>query len=113
MGVETVDGKDCYKVVVTPKEGSTQTRYYDKATNLLLKTVRTVKTPMGEITSEALMVDYRKDGDILAPHKVTQKVAGQEITMTIESLQYNAEIPKDKLALPDEVKALIAKGKQG
>jgi zinc protease len=111
VGVETVEGKDCYKVVLTPKEGSPQTRYHDKETHLLLKTARTVKSPMGEITAESLIGDYRKDGDILTPHKVTQKVAGQEITITIESVQYNVEIPKDKLALPDEIKALIAKGK--
>lgn len=111
VGVETVEGKECYKVVLTPKEGSPQTRYYDKATNLLLKTARTVKSPMGELTVESISSDYRKEGDILTAHKVTQKVAGQEVTMTLEGIQYNADIPKDKFGLPDEIKALVAKGK--
>src|SRR5437868_4503983 len=34
-GVEKVDGKDCYKVLMTPKEGMPMTRYYEKKSNLL------------------------------------------------------------------------------
>jgi hypothetical protein len=111
VGVEAVDGKDCYKVVVTPKEGSPQTRYYDKQSNLLVKVTRTVKSPMGELTAETMLTDYRKEGDIMMPHKMTSKVAGQEIKMTVDSVQYNVEIPKDRFDLPEEIKALVQKEK--
>src|ERR1035438_10536976 len=37
VGVETVDGKECYKVVLTPKTGSPNTRWFDKETNLLVR----------------------------------------------------------------------------
>ncbi len=111
VGVESIDGRPCYKVVVTPREGSPQTRFYDKETNLLVKTMRKAKTPMGEIDAESTASDYRKDGDILSPHKMTQKAAGQEIVMTVESVQYNASIPKEKFEIPGEIKALMAKGK--
>jgi hypothetical protein len=43
------------------------------------------------------------------PHKVTQSTAGQQIAITIDSVKYNAEIPKEKLEVPDEIKALIKK----
>jgi hypothetical protein len=82
IGVENVDGKACYKVVLTPKEGSPQTRFYDKETNLLLKSTRKLKTPMGEIEAESAAADYR----------------------------YNVTIPREKFDLPEEIKALIAKG---
>jgi outer membrane lipoprotein-sorting protein len=110
-GVENVDGKPCYKVVLTPKEGSPEERYFDKDTNLLVKGARKVKSPMGELAAEGFTADYRKEGEILIPHKVTQKVAGQEIQMTIDRVEYNVTIPKEKFTLPDEIKALIAKGK--
>jgi zinc protease len=108
-GVEQVDGKDCYKVQLTPKEGMAMTRFYDKQSNLLLKMVMTVKNPMGEFPVESRVSDYRKEGDILMPHKITQSAAGQEITINIESVKHNAEIPKDKFDLPAEIKALIKK----
>src|SRR5262249_46603695 len=108
-GVEQVEGKDCYKVLLTPKEGMAITRYYDKDSNLLVKMVMTVKNPMGEIPVESLIGDYRKEGTILMPHKVTQKAAGAEIAITIDSVKYNAEIPKDKFDPPAEIKAMLTK----
>jgi outer membrane lipoprotein-sorting protein len=108
-GIEQVDGKDCYKVVLTPNEGVPMTRFYDKQSNLLVKMMMTVKTPMGEFPVESALSDYRKEGDILMPHKLTQKVAGQEMATSIESVKYNAEIPKDKFEIPEEIKALMKK----
>jgi len=108
-GIEQVDGKDCYKVQLTPKEGMTVTRFYDKESNLLVKMLMTVKSPMGEIPVESSVGDYRKEGAILMPHKVMQKAAGQEIAITIESVKYNAEIPKDRFDPPDEIKAMLKK----
>ena len=43
VGVETVDGKECYKVALTPKEGSPSTRFYDKQSGLMIKLVMTLK----------------------------------------------------------------------
>jgi outer membrane lipoprotein-sorting protein len=108
-GAEKVDGKDCYKVVLTPSQGSPQTRFYDKESNLLVKMTMTVKNPMGEIPVESTVSDYRKEGSILMPHKITQSAAGQEIAIVIDKVQYNAEIPKDKFEPPDEIKALMKK----
>jgi hypothetical protein len=108
-GVEQVDGKDCYKVQMTPKEGMAQTRFYDKESSLLVKMVMTVKNPMGEIPVESYVGDYRKEGGLLVAHKVTQKAAGQEIAITIENVKFNAEIPKDKFVPPDEIKAMMTK----
>jgi len=41
------------------------------------------------------------------PHKVTQKAAGQEFSISIDKVEYNAEIPKEKFELPAEIKALM------
>jgi outer membrane lipoprotein-sorting protein len=108
-GTEQVDGKDCYKVVMTPKEGFPMTRYYDKQSNLLVKMTMTVKNPMGEFPVSSVVGDYRKEGSILMPHKISQSAAGQEILITIDSVKFNAEVPKDKFDYPDEIKAMLKK----
>jgi hypothetical protein len=107
--IEAVDGKDCYKVVLTPSTGSPVTKWFAKDSNLLVKTAATVKTAMGEIQSESYPSDYRKEGDILLPHKTVQRAMGQEITITIDTVKYNVEIPKDKFDLPAEIQALVKK----
>jgi Protein of unknown function (DUF620) len=108
-GVESVDGKDCYKVVLMPKVGSPVTKWYDKDSNLLVKMSATVKTAMGEIQSESTLSDYRKEGDILVPHTTVSRAMGQEFTISIDSVKHNAEIPKDKFELPAEIQALLKK----
>jgi hypothetical protein len=37
------------------------------------------------------------------------KAGPMEFAMTIDSVQHNPEIPKDKFEIPDEVKALLKK----
>jgi hypothetical protein len=64
---------------------------------------------MGEIQSDSAYSDYRKEGDVLVPHKVVTHVATMELVMTVDSVQTNTEIPKDKFDPPAEVKALMNK----
>ena len=108
-GLEKVDGKDCYKVQLTPKEGMAMTRYYDKESNLMVKMVMTVKNPMGQFPVESKVSDYRKEGEILMPHKISQSAAGQEIAISVDSVKLNPEIPKEKFDPPAEIKALMKK----
>jgi hypothetical protein len=69
----------------------------------------TSKTPMGEVQSETMYSDYRKEGDLTVAHKMNTKVATMELSMTVDSVQTNPEIPKDKFDPPDQVKALMKK----
>jgi hypothetical protein len=109
VAAEPIDGKDAYKVVLTPKSGKPVTKWFDKESNLVVKSAVLSKSPMGEIPVESTVGDYRKEGDILQPHKLVSKVAGQELTITIDKVEYNAAIPKDKFDPPAEVKALMNK----
>jgi len=85
------------------------TNWYDKETNLVVKMSLTARTAMGDIQSESLMSDYRKEGEILVPHKVQNKVATMEVVTTLDSVQHNVEIPTEKFEVPAEVKALMKK----
>jgi hypothetical protein len=69
----------------------------------------TAKSPMGEVQSDSLISDYRKEGEVLMPHKVVSKVATMELVMTVESVQHNPEIPADRFDVPEEVKAMLKK----
>jgi zinc protease len=109
VGMDTVDGKECYKVELTPAEGGPIQQCYDKQSGLLLKLTMTAQSPMGEQKVDMFPSDYRKEGDTLMPHKMKQSVAGQEIAFSVDSVTFNSEIPADKFALPDEIKALVNK----
>ncbi len=106
-GVEDVDGKPCYRIVMTPLSGRPETEYYDKASGLLVRQTATAVTPMGEIAVDARVSDYRKEGALLMPHKVQQTLAGQQIQLSIDSVLQNPEFPKGRFEPPPEVKALI------
>jgi len=110
-GVEPVDGKVSYRVVLTPRDGQPETRYYDKASGLLVRTSMIMKTEMGEIPAEASVSDYRKVDGVLVPFLLKQKVLGQEFTVTVESIKNNVDIPADRFALPEDVKAIAERSK--
>jgi hypothetical protein len=109
VGADTVDGKDCYKVQLTPADGSPITQCYDKDSGLMVKMTMTAQGPMGDQPVDSFVGDYRKEGDVLMPHKIKQSAAGQEVVITIDSVTFNADIPADKFAVPDEIKALATK----
>jgi hypothetical protein len=109
---ETVEGHECYKVVLTPKEGKPTAEFFDKKTGMLIKTMVTRNTPMGEITAEVVADDYRKEGDVIIPHKLINRAAGQEFLIQVESVEVNVNLPKDRFDLPPEIQGLLKKAPQ-
>jgi hypothetical protein len=110
-GIEDVGGRPCYKVILTPREGKPETRYYDTKTNLLVKVAKIVKGPMGEVPAEVFLSDYKEVDGILIPHTIRQRAIGQEFLIVLEQIQHNTKIPPDRFDLPDDVKALVEKSK--
>jgi hypothetical protein len=64
---------------------------------------------MGDISAEVFADDYRKEGDLLAAHKLTNKFAGQEFQIAVQSVEFNVDMPKDRFDMPEEIKALLNK----
>jgi hypothetical protein len=108
VGTDTVDDHPCYKIVMTPEIGSPQTVYYDRKSYLTLKVDMTVKGPMGEMPVEVLIDDYKKIDGVMVPHKIVQRMMGMEQTLTLDRVENNVDIPADRFALPEAVKALLA-----
>lgn len=113
VGMEDVDGKPCYKVVMTPRDGQQETRYYDKASHLLVKLETKLKTHMGEVDLVARVSDYKKVDGILMPHKIVQDARGlQKMAIDTTAVKHNTTIEADRFNLPDDVKALLEKEKE-
>ena len=64
---------------------------------------------MGEIAMESRLGDYRKDGDILTPHRLELSAMGQNFVITIDTVKWNEEIPKSRFDVPADVQALLPK----
>jgi hypothetical protein len=109
-GEETVNGEPCYKLTLIPTDGEPETMFLSKKTGLALKMAVTANTQLGALTAEILFDDYKTFGGILTPAKITEKTAGQEITITVDSVEVNPEIPASQFAMPADVVALTDKG---
>jgi len=111
IGVELIEGRACYKVVLTPKTGKPHTFYFDQESNLLVKVESIVEHQMGTIPIEGFLSDYKEVDGILIPHKAKVKVLEQDTIITTESVEHNVEIPEDLFKLPEEIQALVNKAK--
>jgi len=109
IGVETIDGEECYKVVLTPETGKTETQYFQKKSGLAVKMTMTLVNQMGEVPAEVLISDYKEFGGVMIPTKQINKAAGQEFTTTIQTVSVNEEIPPERFEPPAEIKALLNK----
>jgi len=108
-GIETINGEECYRVVMTPAEGNPETLYLGRQSGLGVRMTTVSVTQMGDVPGEMLMSQYRDFGGILEPAKIVQKAAGQELALTIETVQVNAPIPAGRFDFPADVKALLDK----
>jgi len=108
-GTESVDGEPAYRVVMTPKDGPAMTRYYDQKSGLLVRGSVTITGPQGAVGVESRIGDYRKVGDLLVPHRLTQKLGGPEIVIKVERVMFNEAIPAERFIPPPDVKALLGK----
>ncbi len=112
-GVEDVKGKTCYKVLLTPLEGTDVIWFFRKDTGLLEKTVEEIQPTAGEkIETETYFSDYSKIGDILIARKSTVFENGQKkYDIVLDSIEFNVAMPANVFDLPLKVKELIEKKK--
>lgn len=102
----TFDGRECYKLSLTRKDGIEEIEFYDVNTGLKAGSINQRQSAMGKITSTATLREYKKFGDVVQPTVVTQAAMGAEFVMTITSVEYDKVDPA-VFDLPAEIKALI------
>ncbi len=109
-GEEDVAGNPAYKVILTPKDGGKpETRYYDKASGLLVRATIVTPSPMGEIPADQMFLEYRDFHGLKIPVRSVTKMGAAEMQVTVTSLDLNKPIPAEKFRPPPDVMALVAK----
>ena len=109
IGSESVNGEDCYKVLLTPSTGKPETRFYSKKSGLLLKTTTTAISPMGEVAVEVEVSDYKTFDGVLFPTQSKSKMGAQQMDMSITGISFDQPAPAGAFDLPPEIKALVDK----
>ena len=113
VSTEEVEGRTCYKLVLTDKDGEQHSRWYDKEAGLLVKLLLQVKLPQGQFPMEMRFYDYRETGGLLQARRTVRVMPGQEMESRVEKIETNVEIDPARFAMPDAVKALLEKQQPG
>jgi len=129
VGLEDINGKQCYKIVMTPFQGDQRIYFFENETFFLVKMIISppkidpdiektlipkIKEKYGEVPLtqkdmiELYLSDYRKDSDILIPHNILEISGGYEIfIINIENFKTNIDIPKGQFALPESIRHIL------
>ncbi|PTX60024.1 putative Zn-dependent peptidase [Kordia periserrulae] len=95
-GIESVDGKDAYAVVIEKSNGEKVTNFYDTKTGLKVKESSTGKGPGGqEMIQDRFFSDYKEIDGVMIPHGMVIPAAGQKLEMTALSTKINTPLTKE------------------
>ena len=122
IGDEDVDGTQCSEVVLTLKpidpkvEESPVTTFIAQDSGLIVKWTAKLtgelSGPQGNLEATIHLSDYRKIGDVSIPYQMKAAIQDNEISVKIEEIVFNTEIPPDKFALPEAVKEQLKNSKK-
>src|SRR5688500_1204264 len=113
MSMETVEladfeGKQAYTLRLIRAGGDTTFEYFDAESGLLVGTRATRDTQMGPMTATTVMTNYKDFGGIQMPTTTTVKTMGQEIVMSVTSIEWD-NVEPTAFELPPEIKVLVTK----
>jgi len=111
-GIDDIDGRQCFKVIMTPKSGNPQTFFFDTKSYLIVKSETTFSLQTGDVLIESYGFDYKEVDGILIAHTSKTFIMGQERIMVTESIEHNVEFQEDPFILPDEIQALVNRNKR-
>ncbi len=112
LGEATVEGKSTWKVELIPNDGRPETIYFDKESGLPIRVSQTLISPLGDISVDMILTDYREVDGIQTPFLMKQQAAGQVMAMRFSKISYTEKIPAERFELPAAVKALVAAQKK-
>ena len=87
MGEEVV-----YALEITDADGKVTTEYYGADSHLLVAEESTEEGPQGPMSISATISDYKEFGGIMFATKIEQKAGGQNVSVTIDSVEVNQKI---------------------
>jgi hypothetical protein len=92
----------CYEITVTAEGASPSKLLFSKSTGLLVQ--------MEQGTRVSKLGEYKEVNGIKIPHLIEQIESGDEpnITITMASVEFDADIPEGTFDTPGEIKAILA-----
>jgi len=117
VGRENFEGKDCYKLELVAKplagmdaektrEVRTINEFYEVASGLVAGSKGKQEGEMGGGPYTQIAADYKEFGGQLVATKNTVRASGQEIVLTIDTVEFDTA-GETTFALPKEIQALL------
>ena len=98
-GVEPINGKDAYAVEVADPRGKKSTEWYDVATGLKVRAVKTSKTEQGDVTTTTDFSDYKDYNGIKFPATINANFGPMPVKLVLESVNINKGIKDSEFAV--------------
>lgn len=111
-GEEQIDGTPCLVVTFKPYDPAylDVVCAFDKESFLVKKIVKETFFRDQSGLAEIYVYDYKEVDGILSPHTLKCFAKGEDDTIiTVDSIQYNVDIPDSQFELPQRVKVLLSK----
>jgi zinc protease len=93
VGKGKVGDEETYRLKVTYASGRVSVQQYSVKSGLLLQEETTSKEGDVETPITIDYKDYKKVGNVMFPHSITQSVSGQEFTVIYSDIKVNEVIP--------------------
>jgi hypothetical protein len=107
---EQIDGRDCYRVRLVPRDGSQDMiRWYARDTGLLYRSALAVRTDMGALPLVVTFEEYRSVADVKWPSRVRIAASGQETLFAADEVKLNEPLDEAVFEVPEEIRALASK----
>lgn len=96
------NGKTFKVIEITSKDAIPKTLYFDTDTKLLAQTVSKIATgPDTTVETTVSFSDYKELDGVKYPFTTKMKIIGQDVTLSVSSIQQNIEVDDAIFALPE------------
>ena len=107
---EWVDGHDCYRVRLVPRDGSPDMiRWYDRSTGLLYRSSMATRTDMGELPVVLTFEEYRDIAGVRWPSRIRTTASGQDTIFAADEVKLNEPVDDAVFDVPPEIRDLAQK----
>jgi outer membrane lipoprotein-sorting protein len=101
IGTEDFEGSEVIILEVIKKNGNKKTYYIDADSYLPIKVSSKIQMQGSEVQMEAFMSNYKEVNGMVVAHYVENRMNGDVMsTITIETVEFDADIPTDKFVKP-------------
>jgi hypothetical protein len=108
VGNEEFNGESCNVLKMQMGDFGAITAFFSEESGLEVGQRMVAVTAMGEMEVESVSSDYREVDGIKIAHKTVATLPnGMTQEIVVESVEFNSEIPAEKLELPSDIKELV------